>query len=1032
MTPPFDAERELQRHGASLHALARALLGDPQHADDAVQDTAVYALQRPPRHAASTGGWLRSVLRNVVRQGRRAQRRRDARELAVAKSEAVPAADAVAARRELAIGVVEAVHALPEPYRETVWQRYFEELSPAVIALRNGVPVATVKSRLQRGLAMLRERLDRDGERGDWRAGLATAFGIGGGAGAGAAVAAGVLLMGTAAKLMAGGAVVLAATAALWWATADAPSTPIAKTAAPSASPPAAATAAIAPPIAPQRAEVTVPAAPDPALAQVRGRCVDELGAPLAGCTARLSAWWRDNNPPPGTAPWPDPALIVTGADGRFDFAFPAPSHLQFAFSVHADGRVPRSGRWATIAPAQVIELGDIRLAPGFEVRGRVVDEEGAPVPQVTVRISDLPLPIQAGQNASSTSSGTSRSDGSFVLDAPVPPGSYPLAIQRTGMRLGTPDHMTIGERGADPLLVTVRRMPSIRGMVVDDLGQPVRGVSLHAERNQSGLSSSSTTDKDGAFTLYAVDAEPQPAQLEIDDPGPCEASWHDRRLWAWGTRDLRIELRRALTVELSVVEMPGGRPVTDFAVSCHPEAKAGSSSFRELRLAGEHPGGRVTVDRVWRGRNSLRVLPRDPALRASARVVFEASDVGVAPLRVEVERLQPATVRVTTGDGRAVEGAAVEVVAKGSEAFDDKAQAVDPRSGNEPYSNRPGYRPHECLAAAVTGADGRARVRCAPGDSELAVRVRSERHPTTIVDAAVFASGQDLVVVVPEAGGITGTVLLQGLDPERVVVKARSVGEASPVLPRELGKLQQDGRFALHGLTPGRYRLQLKYEVVFRTLFLNRCTPVLDVQVNEVTVEAGRDTEVRIDATAVAPATVRGRVLLDGEPPAAARVFLASVADDEVRHGWYIPTADGSFEATGLLPGSYRAGLVLGDFTTGPGDVITLEETFAVAAGEQVQRLFAFARRRLVLTVVQADGKTPVVGVQCTFHSPTTAGEPRPRVTDQDGKVVVDPMPRGELWVWVIAPRVERAFGPFEIPPGKTEQAVTLTLPAK
>jgi hypothetical protein len=346
------------------------------------------------------------------------------------------------------------------------------------------------------------------------------------------------------------------------------------------------------------------------------------------------------------------------------------------------------------------------------------------------------------------------------------------------------------------------------------------------------------------------------------------------------------------------------------------------------------------------------------------------------------------------------------------------------------PDSSNPRYRPHELLAAAVTGADGRAAVLVAPGASELAVRVRSERHPTAIVDAAVFAPGQDLVVIVPDAGGITGSVLLRGLDPERVAVEPRLVGEASPALSREPGKLQQDGSFALHGLPPGRYRLQLTYEVLFRSLFLKRCTPVLDVQVPEVTVEAGHDTEVHIDATAVAAATVRGRVLLDGGPPAAARVFLASVADDEVRHGWYIPAADGSFEATGLLPGSYRAGLVVGDFTTAPGDVITLAETFTVAAGQQVERLFAFTRQRLVITVVQADGKTPVAGVQCTFHSPMAA-EPRPRVTDKDGKVVVDPMPRGELWVWVIVPTVEQAFGPFEMPPGKTEHAVTLTVPA-
>jgi hypothetical protein len=42
-----------------------------------------------------------------------------------------------------------------------------------------------------------------------------------------------------------------------------------------------------------------------------------------------------------------------------------------------------------------------------------------------------------------------------------------------------------------------------------------------------------------------------------------------------------------------------------------------------------------------------------------------------------------------------------------------------------------------------------------------------------------------------------------------------------------------------------------------------------------EVVVAAGQDTRVELDASAFAPATVRGRVLVDGVPPPSARVFL-------------------------------------------------------------------------------------------------------------------------------------------------------------
>lgn len=60
-------------------------------------------------------------------------------------------------------------------------RRYFREPSPQQIAERTATPLATVRSRLQRGLSLLRDRCDGEaGRRGDWRAGLTAAFGLGG------------------------------------------------------------------------------------------------------------------------------------------------------------------------------------------------------------------------------------------------------------------------------------------------------------------------------------------------------------------------------------------------------------------------------------------------------------------------------------------------------------------------------------------------------------------------------------------------------------------------------------------------------------------------------------------------------------------------------------------------------------------------------------------------------------------------------------------------------------------------------------
>ena len=64
--------------------------------------------------------------------------------------------------------VVETVLSLDEPYRSTVLMRYFEQLSHAEIARRQGTTRATVASRLTRGLDRLRQRLEakHGGDRG--------------------------------------------------------------------------------------------------------------------------------------------------------------------------------------------------------------------------------------------------------------------------------------------------------------------------------------------------------------------------------------------------------------------------------------------------------------------------------------------------------------------------------------------------------------------------------------------------------------------------------------------------------------------------------------------------------------------------------------------------------------------------------------------------------------------------------------------------------------------------------------------------
>lgn len=168
IAPNFPAD-ELLRHSRWLRRLARSLVLDDAEADDLVQETWLQALSRDREGLRDPRAWLAGVARNVARNRGRSRTARRARERAAARSEAEPSPldGQVVLERQRAL--LDRVEALDEPYRSTLLARYFEGLAPRAIAGREGVPVATVKSRLARALARLRTDLDAEhGGRREW------------------------------------------------------------------------------------------------------------------------------------------------------------------------------------------------------------------------------------------------------------------------------------------------------------------------------------------------------------------------------------------------------------------------------------------------------------------------------------------------------------------------------------------------------------------------------------------------------------------------------------------------------------------------------------------------------------------------------------------------------------------------------------------------------------------------------------------------------------------------------------------------
>lgn len=169
-----DDPQDLQRYRNSLRGLARALLADESRADDVVQDAYVAALERDAGFLSFPRAWLSRVVRNRSVKVLRSESNARSRERLVSEPALAPSSDEVLERIELHETVLDAVRRLREPYRCCIWMRFFEELAPTEIARQLGVPVKTVKSRLERGRAELRVALEqRLGSGGrDWRAAL--------------------------------------------------------------------------------------------------------------------------------------------------------------------------------------------------------------------------------------------------------------------------------------------------------------------------------------------------------------------------------------------------------------------------------------------------------------------------------------------------------------------------------------------------------------------------------------------------------------------------------------------------------------------------------------------------------------------------------------------------------------------------------------------------------------------------------------------------------------------------------------------
>lgn len=515
-----------------VRGLARRLVSDPGAADDVLQETWLAARRHRPPSGSPLRAWLGRVARNTALQMRRHESIRRGHEQASAVEDTLPSAGELVERASVQRAVVDAVLALDEPYRRTVFLRYFEGLTPSAIAKRTGTPVATVKTRLRRALALLRERLDR-AHGGDGRSWVLALLPLVPRPRWSAPPFLEALLVSTSLKITLPAAAL--AVVAVVWIRGHEGDVPAPREPARAASPPAALVAPELPAqgpaeIAPAaRTEVAPPVVAEEASAKeelLRARVLDLAGRPVGGVEIGLRKVSGDSLDEDGRmAIWEEDApagepVAISGPDGWLSLP---PDREPFGALVSQDER------WETVlAPTPWPgEECVLLVAPRFALRGHVRDSSGAPfagarlafvLPEAATHDLDVALSGYASGWRAATDA-----DGAFSLPRLPAVAGAALRVRAEGF----PRLEVERDAWADDVLELVLEDPErgwLEGVVRGPSGAPIADacVGLGSRGVRTGVDGRFRLGLEGiaeATTLRAAAAGYLPATLEGQAP---------------------------------------------------------------------------------------------------------------------------------------------------------------------------------------------------------------------------------------------------------------------------------------------------------------------------------------------------------------------------------------------------------------------------------------------------------------------------------------------------------------------------------
>ena len=1039
-----------------LLLVAMHLCRDAAAAEDLVQTVFLQAIRDVEQFDASRSvmPWLVGILEHRAhdrRERAHVTRERGSRALATVGSfvaDPTPGPQSAAEDAELRNQVATALDSVPTKYREVLTLRLVHGLRAVDIAHAQGVSPETVRTKLRRGLAMLRSSLPRGVATASLLTLLATEClrannGLPG-------------MRRTVLQSIAAPSTAVASALAMKWlwgvgiATAVVigalltidppdPTLPASNGQAQLPQPAIGAASNTSGEGTASRQLVNAPVTGSktlPATTVLHGRVVSQQhGQPLTNAKVSMRTY---SSPQRGGVPkgWSDPPPVMTDADGVFRFAFVPPPELFVEFKAEAPGFVPDWKSYESLRQGIEVDAGTIALEQGTPVRLRVL-VDGKPCPGLEIYANRAKNGVKP-----SSMHGQDETDQDGHSDfgmCRIGTWYYDIRTQLSGVKEGKFDVPL----QANVLTHTVNlTMPSdeltVRGIVVDQFARPVAGLEVQMPSNDGYSYRAATTNADGAFLYSLWQAPDGDPEWTLRLPSKrTDLEWIDSGgKFRWGRNDLHLIVRRRTpgTLRLEVVDAITGAAVEAFGARCIPDPwrKVGSSPQFSVVPPAAHADGiqvfadlrpapyRVSVfpvapyaaqtwlstDIVEGQQSTLRVALMPPA-ELDVQVVAAGTGQPIADVQVALCRVVPED----RADGLSI----------------DRYRKAFERRESGSYSTGLNV---VVLDHASSDKDGTIQLRAAADTLAMALFLTSPYSRDHMIPVPELPqTGATVRVEVEPAGRLTGLLsppefverfgpapealaeaarqeLVELPKPNRFVddypeIELRQVGNSDAVFT---AYVDAAGQFAFASLPPATYEVWLSASVRYsRQSSSSRDFGPLAT----VTVVAGRATEgVNIDASHLVPARATGRFFVDGKIWAG-EVGLARLGPDGASKITMITSDGDSRSSPWLTPGRY---LPFAHVATGPNDerAIFGLAPITIAPGQDQSFTATLQRRTVAITVHDASGQ-PLADrrvVPQSLDHPELAFEWRyGKRTDAAGRVVFDPAPVGRLRIMAFPP---------------------------